>query len=127
MLKKIINSENIKILDVNYSMLKKVWCDEFMKVLQFINNDLKKVRGREDVKHRLLQVYKSGKALRLYSFYCAIQLNGIKDVQRDLSKTSFYRNVKDLKEAGVDFSQTYKIVENDNIFWFNPFEYEEVV
>ena len=37
-----------------------------------------------------------------------------------------YRNIKDLKQAKIDFSQSYKIEEIE-MFYFNPFEYKEVV
>ena len=49
MLLKIKNEKHIKIIDINYNDLKNIWSDEFMKVLQFIKNDLEIVRGREDV------------------------------------------------------------------------------
>ena len=127
MLKSFIDKRNINIIDINYDILKKVWCDEFMKFLKFIDNDLTIVRGREDVKNRLLTYFKPGKALRLYSFYCSIQLNGIDDVKKDFAESTYYRNINELKKLSIDFSQSYKIEENENIFWFNPFEFEEVM
>ena len=42
-----------------------------------------------------------------------------------MSKTSYFRNIKELKEAKVDFSQSYK-VEEIELFYFNPFEFKEV-
>lgn len=117
--------KHIKIIDINYEVLKEVWCDEFMKLLKFIKNDLEIVRGREEVKERLLKLYKFSKANRLYNFYCAIQLNGLIDTKENTSSSVYYRNIKELKEAKVDFSQCYKIEEHE-IFSFNPFEFEEV-
>ena len=119
------NISHIKIKDINYEILKKVWCEEFMKVIKFINNDLKIVRGREEVQERLNTLYKPSKACRLYNFYCAIQLNGENIVKENTPKDTYYRNIKDLKTAKVDFSQSYKIEECD-LFYFNPFEFKEV-
>lgn len=119
------NISHIKIKDINYEILKKVWCEEFMKVIKFINNDLKIVRGREEVQERLNTLYKPSKACRLYNFYCAIQLNGENVVKENTPKDTYYRNIKDLKIAKVDFSQSYKIEECD-LFYFNPFEFKEV-
>ena len=119
--------KHINIINVNYEDLKKVWSVEFMKVIKFIKNDLEIVRSREEVNKRLHKLFKDGKANRLYNFYCSIQLNGLNDVKKCTSSSSFYRDIKDLKEAKIDFSQTYKIEKIDNIFWFNPFEYKEVV
>ena len=126
MLLKLKNEKHIKIIDINYNDLKNIWSDEFMKVLQFIKNDLEIVRGREDVYKRLIDLYKPAKANLLFNFYCSIQLNGLKDVKLKMSSTTYYRNIKDLKQAKIDFSQSYKVEERE-IFYFNPFEYKEVV
>lgn len=123
MLVKLYNQKHIKVIDVKYENLKKVWSDEFMKMLNLVEKDLEIVRGREEVKVRLLQVYKRGKAMRLYNFYCAIQLEGLSDVKKNFTKASYYRYIDDLKQARVDFSQIYKVEE---IFYFNPFESVEV-
>ena len=128
MLKNIYNNEkSIKLINIKYEDLKKVWCDEFMKVLQFINSDLKIIRGREDVLKRLNSLYKPAKANLLYNFYCAIQLNGLKDIKNNMSKATYYRYIKELKQAKIDFSQSYKVEEIENIYYFNPFEFKEVV
>lgn len=127
-LKNIYNNEkNIKLINIKYEDLKKVWSGEFMKVLQFIKNDLDIVRGREEVYQRLNELYKPAKANLLYNFYCSIQLNGLKDVKRNTTSSTYYRNIKELKQAKIDFSQSYKVEEIENIFYFNPFEYKEVV
>lgn len=126
-LKNIYNNEkNIKLISVNYNDLKKIWSEEFMKVLQFIKNDLEIVRGREEVYKRLNEIYKPAKANLLYNFYCTIQLNGLKDVKLMTTSSTYYRNIKELKQAKIDFSQSYKIEEN-KIYYFNPFEYKEVI
>lgn len=126
MLQKIKNDKHIKIIDINYNNLKDIWSDEFMKVLQFIKNDLEIVRGREDVYNRLNNLYKPAKANLLFNFYSSIQLNGLKDIKLKTCPRTYYRNIKLLKEAKIDFSQSYKIEEQE-IFCFNPFEWEEVV
>jgi len=123
MLVKLFNENHIKIVNVKYEDLRKIWSDEFMKMLNLIEKDLEVVRGMEAVKERLLQVYKKGKAMRLYNFYCAIQLEGLVDVKKNSSSTRYYENIKDLKDARIDFSQIYKVEE---IFYFNPFESVEV-
>lgn len=127
MLVKFYNKDYICILDVNYNDLKKIWSDEFMKLLQFVRNDLEIVRGREEVYNRLHNLFKNSKANRLFNFYCSIQLNGLNDVKLYMDDSTYYRNISDLKLARVDFSQSYKIEEDNSIINFNPFEWEEVV
>ena len=125
MLVKLFNEKHIKIIDVNYTVLKNVWSEEFMKLLNIIERDLNIVRGRENVKKRLNDLYKPTKASRLYNFYCALQLNGQLDTKNSMSTRTYQRNVKELKNAKIDFSQSYKIEEIE-LFYFNPFEAKEV-
>ena len=120
------NNDHINIVNVKYKDLKNVWSEEFMKIINFVKSDLEIVRGREEVYKRLLDLYKPSKANRLYNFYCALQLNGQNVVKNNSTKDTYYRNIKELKYAKVDFSQSYK-VEEEEIFYFNPFEYKEVV
>jgi len=123
MLVKLLNEKHVKIINVKYENLKKVWSDEFMKMLNLMENKLEIIRGMKLVKERLLEVYKKGKAMRLYNFYCSIQMEGLTDIKRSFSSSTYYDNIKDLKLARVDFSQMYKVEE---IFYFNPFESTEV-
>ncbi len=118
--------KHISVKDLKYKDFEKVWSDEFMRLLGMLESDLEIVRGKEDVKKRLLNLYKKAKAMRLFNFYCAIQLNGIDFVKKDTSSTSFYRNIDELKHARVDYSQMYEFHEIPK-FYFNPFEYEEVI
>ena len=121
-----IDKKHICVKDLKYSDFEQVWSDEFMKLLGMLESDLKIVRGKEEVKKRLLTIYGNSKGMRLFNFYCSIQLNGIDFVQKDTSKSVFYRNINALKECNVDYSQVYQIQEMQH-FWFNPFEYEEVI
>lgn len=128
MLKTIYKEKHIKFLDVKYEELRKIWGDEFMKVVKMIRNDLEIVRGRDEVFKRLNKLYKPCKASRLYSFYCSLILEGQDVVSKKFSSSSYYRNIADLKYARIDFSQNVKYLENEEeVFYFNPFEYQEVI
>lgn len=122
------NLKHIKFIDVRYEDLKKVWSDEFMKVIKMIRNDLEIVRERDDVFERLNKLYKPCKANRLYSFYCSLILEGQDVVCKKFSSSSYYRNISDLKYAKIDFSQNRKYIESEkDMFYFNPFEWKEVI
>ena len=114
-------------LNVKYEDLKNVWSDEFMKFLKFVDNDFKIVCNREDVFKRLNTMYKPVKARNLYNFYLMIKTDGIDTVKLRTSKATFFRNISDLKECNIDFSQKFEIQNTDNIILFNPFEAKEVV
>lgn len=127
-LKSMYNNKNfIRVDSLKYSDFEKVWCDEFMKLLKFDNNEIKKVRDKESVYKRLNSYYNTRKASDLYNFYLAIKVDGEKFIKNNMTKTTFYRKRKELKDAGVDFCGCYKIYEEDNISVdFNPFYCEEV-
>lgn len=118
--------KNISVKSLEYKDLEKFWSDEFMKLLGMFEEDLKIVRGKETVKSRLLYLYGNAKGMRLFNFYCSIQMNGLDFVKKDMSSSVYYRNIKELKEARIDYSQMYEFKEVST-YWFNPFEFEEVV
>ena len=121
------NKKFIRVNSVKYSDFEKIWCDEFMKLLKFDDNEIKKVRDKESVYKRLNSYYNSRKASELYNFYLAIKVDGEKFIKNSMSKATFYRKRKELKEVGVDFCGCYKIYEEDKISVdFNPFYCKEV-
>lgn len=126
-LEKIYNKKYIRIRDVKYDDLKSVWSDEFMKLLNFFDSELTIVRNKEDIRNRLLTVYGKVKGNNLYSFYSSIILDGIREVKKNTSKSTFYRNIKLLKDVNIDLSQKYKLTIERDIIDFNPFEWKEVV
>ena len=121
------NKKYIRIRNINYNELKKVWCDEFMKLLKLYDSDLKIVRSKQDVEDRLFSLYVSQKARRLYNFYLSIVIDGFEIVKKRTSKNVFYKNIRDLKNASIDFSQKLNLDFENTIIDFNPFEYKEVI
>ena len=53
--------------------------------------------------------------------------DGDVDIKERFSSTTYYRNIKMLKEAGVDLSQKYTLELADDYVYFNPFEAQEVL
>ena len=106
--------------------LKEIWKCEFMKLLKIFESDLKVIRNKNDIKTRLYTIYKGRKANVLYNFYLSIMLDGLREVKKSTTKSTYYRNVQELKSAKIDFSQKYTVLEN-KIIQFNPFEFEEVI
>ena len=54
-------------------------------------------------------------------------VDGLREVRKRTKKSTYYRNIAELKKCNIDFSQTYKIDLKKDIVQFNPFEYKEVV
>lgn len=123
----IYNNNYIRIRNIMYKDLKDIWSDEFMKLLKLYESDLKIVRSREEVEKRLYTLFGSIKGRRLYNFYLSLVIDGIDIVKLRTSKNVYYTNIRNLKCAGIDFSQKININIDDNIINFNPFSYEEVI
>lgn len=121
------NTKYIRIRNITYNELKKVWCEEFMKLLKMFENDLNVISDKNLIEKRLYTLYNERKASILYNFYLSIMVDGLKEVRKRTKKSTYYRNLNELKKANIDFSQTYKIDLKKEIIEFNPFQYKEVV
>lgn len=134
-LKDYYNKNYIRILNTKYEDFKSIWSEEFMKLLKLFDSDLMKAKSKKEVERRLKTIYPnendtdlmSKKAGILYSFYLSIMVDGLRNVKSRTSKSTYYRNIKELKEANIDFSQNIDLDFNEIVFKFNPFEWEEVV
>ncbi len=98
-----------------------------MKLLKLFDNDLIIISDKKEIERRLYTLYNERKASILYNFYLSIMVDGIREVKKRTKKSTYYRNIKELKNANIDFSQTYKIDLKKDIIEFNPFQYKEVV
>lgn len=126
-LSNIYNTKYIRVRNVNYKELKRVWSDEFMKLLKLFDNDLNIISDKKEIEQRLYSLYKQQKASILYNFYTSIMVDGLREVKKRTKKSTYYRNIAELKKSGIDFTQTYKIDLKKEIIQFNPFEYKEVI
>ena len=126
-LKDYYNTNYIRILNINYKDLKEIWKCEFMKLLKMFDNNLKIIRDKKEIEKRLYTLYTDRKASILYNFYLSIMVDGLRNVKSRTRKSTYYRNISELKKANIDFSQTYKIDLQKQIIEFNPFNYKEVV
>ncbi len=121
-LKSIFKKRFIRVNSLNYYLFNDVWCDEFMKILKFKSNEINLVKNKDVVFDRLHKFYKLNTANNLYNFFLNIKVNGYDFVKNSSSKSSFYRKINQLKEAGIDFSGTFEIFEEDiQVIDFNPF------
>ena len=121
------NTKFIRVRNINYGELKKVWCEEFMKLLKLFNTDLEIISDKKEIEKRLYTLYTERKANILYNFYLSIMVDGLRKVKKRNTKSTYYRNIADLQKAGIDFSQRYKIDLKKDLIEFNPFQYKEVV
>ena len=127
LLRRLYNKEHIFITDVFYEELREIWRYEFMKVYKFINNNLSIIEDKNEVLERLKEYYTPTKALNAYSFFLACKTDGLENVKRRVPKSSYYDNLKRLKDLNIDVSQKYDIIEHENlIVQFNPFTAIEV-
>lgn len=125
-LEDLYNKKYIRIKYVDYNYLKKIWSEEFMKLLKLLKKDLEIVKDKKSVENRLFTIYSPVKARNLYNFYTSIIVDGDTEVKKRTSKSSYCRNIKFLKDANIDFSQKYKLTVENDIIEFNPFEWKEV-
>lgn len=126
-LKKYYNADYIRIDRINYDELKAIWKQEFQKFFNLIENNFSIIRNKEEVKHRLTVMYPPIRAKNLFNFYLLILVEGTKEIKRRTNKSTFYKNISDLKKANIDISQKFEVNMIDNRVEFNPFESEEIL
>ena len=61
------NQKFIRVRYITYNELKKVWCDEFMKLLKLFDTDLSIINDKKAIENRLYTLYKERKASILYN------------------------------------------------------------
>lgn len=122
-------SKLIRVSKVNYEDLEGIWRDEFMKLLKLFDSDLGVVRTRDSVQKRLFEIYGESTGGDLYNFYLLLIMEGQKILKNRISKTTYYRKLKMLKEANVDFTQSDIKIEFDEtgVVDFDPFNYPKVI
>ena len=87
------NTKYVRIRNINYEDLKKVWCDEFMKLLKLFDDDMSIISDKEEIKKRLFTMYNEKKAIILYNFYLSIMVDGLREVKKLTKKSTYYRNI----------------------------------
>ena len=71
-------------------------------------------------------MYSSTRAKNLFNFYLLILVQGLQEIKRCTSKSTYYKNISDLKKAHIDFTQKLEVDMTDNTIIFNPFESQEI-
>ena len=119
-------TSDIKVIDLDYFELKRIWSEEFMKLLKINENELLKLNEKDKIRLLLESKYKPVKARNLYNFYLSVLVDGLDFIKEHMSSSSYYRNLSELKKLNIDLSQTYNVSFDNIAIDFNPFIYKEV-
>lgn len=133
----ILGVDKNKVIDIDMNVLNEYVIGDFMKLFKVNDSNICIVRSQNDVKNLLFKKYKECKARRLFGFYLTCVNDGINNVKEQYSSSSFYRNICELKDSGIDFAQQCFIIEQstedavDKIIDFMPFvancKFKEIV
>lgn len=126
-LEQVFKYKYIRVRNISYKELEKIWSEEFMKLIKMFESDFEKVKDKYKVEKRLKIMYKNELAFKLYNFYLSLCCDGVEKVKERMSKSTYYRYISYLKRANIDFSQQFDINFEDNFIDFNPFDYPEVI
>lgn len=76
---------------------------ETERVLRDGEQDMETVRNHDDVRRRLYEVHGPRVGRTLYGTWSALALSGEEYVRQSMTKTTFYRHAKQLRNAGVSW------------------------
>lgn len=125
-LKQLYSTNYVRINKVNYEDLKEIWKQEFQKFFKLIESDFSIISNKEEVRKRLNSLYAPTRAKNLFNFYLIILVEGIQEIKRRTNKSTYYKNISDLKKANIDVTQKFDVNMIDNRIEFNPFESREI-
>lgn len=125
-LQKIFQNKYIRVNKISYEELQEIWKTEFQKFFKLIENDFSVIQKKEEVKERLNFLFSPIRAKNLYNFYILILAEGLQEIKRRTNKSTYYKNIADLKKANIDISQKLTVDMIDNRIQFNPFESKEI-
>ncbi len=74
-----------------------------MKLLKICENEVIKLNENDKILYLLKSNYTPVKARNLYNFYLSILVGGIDFVKDNMSSSSYYRNLAELKNLNIDF------------------------
>ena len=115
------------VINFDYGMLEGVFDLEFSKIFKFVKSDFSKVCEKNEVRNRLREIYKPRLAGLLYNMYMQLITDGFETTKDFYVKSSFYRNLKYLSEAGVDYTQSdISFIYKSNIINLDIFIAKEV-
>ena len=118
-------NNNIKVIDIKYDDLIEIWKKEFKMLYKFEKNNV--ISDKQKINNRLISVYGGTKGNRLYSFYLQLVFDGERKTKENFdiknSIRTYYRNIKDLKNVGINYTQKYEIqkISENGFIDFNPF------
>lgn len=117
----------IRVCCVDYKELENIWVEEFKKLFKIIDNDLEIVQNREMIKQRLNEKYSRIRAKNLFNFYLLITVQGLSTIKANNNRSMYYKNLSDLRKAGIDFNQKLSVDLVEKNINFNPFSAQEIL
>lgn len=118
-LKKILNDNDLYVKDINIKTLYENFQNTFKTILGE-GEIMRKVRNNNEVFRRLHEVYKPRLATVLFGTYCQLAINRYEENRMNMTNSTFYRHMKQLRDANVDWVGTdLREIETAQIFEFD--------
>lgn len=120
-LKHDFEKDKIFVDDIKIDYLRDIMKTEINKILKLTDDDIKVVRKVVEVRNRLEVKYNSSLANNLMGLWYQLTLFSEDEVKKTMSKSTFYRQRKQLIEAGVTWiGSDVVLVENIESDYFVP-------
>ena len=98
------------------TIIKAKTVDILQKVITKLIGEHKGMETVDQVREKLLKIYKPTKASRLLAFWLYVQKLGIKQAKEDFGHNSYYVSKRALTEAGVSLVEPVKIIDGRDRF-----------
>lgn len=109
--------KEIKLSELTLNYLESIYKVEIKRLLNE-GEDVRKLKNNNDVRIYLMNNLSGNKFNIIYGFYNDLCINGVDEVKKSISKSTFYRNMKILKNYGINYKNNDIVITNN--YQFNP-------
>lgn len=113
-----------KIRDFNINDIIEQYNIELKRIFKVCDDNMKLISNYELVEKRLIREYGQREGNILIGTWHRLSISGYENVMRTIPKSTFYRHVKKIRDAGISWNHTNIGVKDNNVveFVFNPFD-----
>jgi II/X family phage/plasmid replication protein len=110
-----VKGEKVRVVQVTDAYLQRVHDQEVARVIREGHKDMVTVRLEKEVSVRLFEMYGPQLAGSLYGLWVRLSSHGEKEVRKGMTRRTFYRQRKQLLDAGCSWAGTDIVIQHSSI------------
>lgn len=113
--------KHIKVCEIDMKKMQIAYNNELTNIIK-VNFQKEIIFKKDEVREFLYNNYKSSKATVLYAIYLQCVTEGLNQFKEKCSKSTYYRNIKELMKNNISFSSTEYLLEDIKTYDLSKFK-----